>query len=63
MVGYALMRIIKESSSNKKIMATIRIAIVKAIDWKETGEENVLLRRALCRMCCVQKVIRDSLDK
>jgi hypothetical protein len=61
--GYALMRIIKESNSNKETETKIRIAIMETIDWKETGEENVLLRCALCRMCCVQKVIRDSLDK
>ena len=62
MVGYALMRIIKESSTSETV-TTIRIAIGETIDWRETEEENVLLRCALCRMSCVQKVIRDSLDK
>jgi hypothetical protein len=59
MVGYALMRIIKESSSNKETETTISKAIVETI----TEENILLLRCALCRMCCVQKVIRDSLDR
>ena len=63
MVGYALIRIIKESSSNKETETTIRRVIVEIIDWKETEEDILLLRYALCRMCCVQKVIRDSLDR
>jgi len=58
MIGYAV-SIIKESSSNKETKTITRVEI----DWKETAEDILLLKCALCRMCCVQKVIRDSLKR